>query len=117
MATTSISQPSEATLLCPTCNGAMRWCQNRTSRAWFQGCKKWPTCNGTRDVNGVDTRVSPQSQSRIHRILKAAVMQSEDECLTFTEEQLRAADLYELHLDEIAEEKSYVVTIKKKVQP
>lgn len=89
----------------------MRWAQNRTSFTWFMGCTKWPTCNGTRDPNGVDSRISASSQNRLHRIIKAAVLCSEDECLTFTTEQLARADLYDLDIEEVTESQAFVVTV------
>jgi hypothetical protein len=90
----------------------MQWRQNRTSLRWFQGCLQWPGCKGTRDYDGNDTRISPQRQNRIQAILKAAILRSEDECLTFSSAELEQAELYELHLDEVTEEKAYILTVQ-----
>lgn len=108
------TQPTVSCGLCPTCHGAMEWRQNRRSGTWFQGCTQWPNCTGTRDVHGVSSVISSQRQNRMWAVIKAAVLRSEDECLTFTEEDLHAAEDYELHLDEFPDEKCYVVTVKRK---
>lgn len=108
-------EPSTPLGPCPTCGGGMQWKQNRTSKNYFMGCLQWPTCNGTRDENGVDTRISAAKQNRMWTFLKAAVLNSEDDCLTFSERDLAAADGYELHLDEVVEARSFVLTVRKKL--
>lgn len=75
---------------------------------------KWPGCTGTRDEKGVSTNVSAQTQNRLHKMLAAAILRSEDECLTFSEEDLTNASSYQINLEEIKEERSYVLTLVKK---
>lgn len=99
---------------CPLCSGPMQWKQNRTSKTFFMGCLRWPGCHGTRTVDGKNSVIGEQVQNRLHRLLKAAVLASDDECLIFNAEQLDSADRYELHLDEIKEDKSYIVTVRER---
>lgn len=100
---------------CPLCGGEMSWKENRWTKSPFMSCNRWPDCVGTRTKDGVSSVISAAArQHRTWAIVKAAVLASEDECLTFTEQQLADADLHELHIDEITEEKSYVVTVKRK---
>lgn len=92
----------------------MEWRKNRTSGSSFMGCMKWPKCNGTRNEHGVDSRISAHVQTRLHRLLIAAALNSEDDCLTFTSAQLAEVDNYELHIDEVSEDKSFIVTVRRK---
>lgn len=92
----------------------MHWKQNRVSQSWFMGCKAWPRCVGTRNEMGLPTAISPANQKRVLDMLKAAVRHAEDECLTFTHAELAEGDLFELHVDEVTEEKSYILTVRKK---
>jgi len=39
-------------LKCPECSGEMISRRNRNDGARFWGCKQFPDCKGTRDVNG-----------------------------------------------------------------
>lgn len=107
-------QPTIALGLCPACNGPMQWKQNRTTGNWFMGCHDFPTCTGTRDSQGNDSRISPQRQNRQWAMLVASVLRSEDEVLSFSYDDLVNADKYELHLDDVPEERSYILTVKKK---
>lgn len=100
---------------CPTCGGEMQWKNNRSSGSRFMGCVKWPACTGTRDEHGVSSVISAQRQNRMWAMLKAAILAADDECLTFSEEQLTNAGQFELHLDEITEEKSYILTVRRKL--
>jgi len=49
---TEVSNTTD-TLLCPDCNHEMALRVNRTNGNKFYGCKKYPTCRGTRDENGL----------------------------------------------------------------
>ena len=49
---------STTTPLCPSCEGPMNLRTNRTDGSTFWGCRRFPTCRGTRDI-GSD---SPESQ-------------------------------------------------------
>lgn len=100
-------------LPCPDCGGKMAWRKNKVKQTDFLGCISYPQCTGTRSVNGLPTSISNNTLSRLHRILKAAVLASEEECLTFSEAQLTEADSHELHIEQIVEEKAYVVTTRK----
>lgn len=102
------------TLLCPQCGGRMAFRTNKAKGTEFLGCLAYPACTGTRNgMNGLPTTISNQTLSRLHRILKAAVLASEEECLTFSEAQLTEADSHELHIEQIVEERAYVVTTRK----
>lgn len=108
------TQPQTSLLPCPTCSGPMHWKQNRTSQSWFMGCQKWPRCVGTRNEEGVPTGISPANQQRFIQMLKASVMRSEDECLVFSKDDMEKAEQFDLHLEEITEERSYVLTVRAK---
>lgn len=98
----------------------MQWKQNRTSKQWFQGCCSYPTCNGTRRQNGSTSTPTPQTihnHSHIVNMLKAAVLSSEDECLVIDEPDFDKAKLYELHVDEVPEERKWFVHVKLKGTP
>lgn len=41
------------TMLCPECNGEMQLRTNRSNGDKFWGCKKYPSCKGTRDSEGL----------------------------------------------------------------
>lgn len=99
---------------CPTCSSKMLWRKNRTSNSWFMGCTAWPGCSGTRDSSGVSSVIAPHRQNRVWAILKAAIIASEDEALTFTQAQIEEAEQYELHVEEVTEESAYVATVRKK---
>lgn len=47
-------RPPDALLLtniaCPSCNGPLRWRQNRSDKTWFAGCAGYPVCTGTRPM-------------------------------------------------------------------
>jgi hypothetical protein len=47
-------------------------------------------------------------------MLVAAVLRSEDECITFSYDDLHKAEDYELHLDDLASDRAYILTVKKK---
>lgn len=108
--------PSQGTFNCPVCNGPMLRKQNRANGTMFWGCNRFPSCRGTRNADGLPTTIGDNVllSQRLSRLLKAAVLASDDECLTFREDDLSQVDLYELHIDTVSEEGGYVVTVRKK---
>lgn len=107
-----IPTPSNVeTLPCPQCGGRMALRKNKVSQESFFGCMNYPKCTGTRTGQGLPSVISAVSLTRIQRILKAAVLASEDECLTFNEGDLRDVDQYELNIEAMIEDQGYVVTV------
>lgn len=100
---------------CPVCSGPMQWRHNRVSGNRFMGCLAWPGCRGTRTEDGTSSVISANRQNRMWAMLKAAILRSSDECLTFSHADLEAAEEFDLHIDEVKEEKAYVLTVRKKV--
>lgn len=41
-----------ATLKCAHCYSPMTRRKNRNTNEWFYGCKRYPECKGTRQLNG-----------------------------------------------------------------
>lgn len=53
---------------CPECGGEMISRRNRNDGARFWGCKKFPDCRGTRDVNGLSKADRDTERNReVHR--------------------------------------------------
>lgn len=48
-----MTHPSLENLKCPKCKGPMISRLNKRDSSRFWGCKSFPQCNGTRDVNGM----------------------------------------------------------------
>lgn len=102
-----------ATYLCPECSSEMVLRKNRSSNTQFYGCRRYPRCYGSRDENGVASKVAV-SYASVMRMLKAAVLYSEDQVLIFKEEVLTDIDSYELHMEHIQEEGAYTLTVRRK---
>lgn len=93
----------------------MVWRENRLNNTRFMGCVNFPQCRGSRNEDGIAKEIANAGEvTRIQRLLKAAVLASETECLTFSEADLQCVDQYELHINSISEENAYVVTVEKK---
>lgn len=60
----TVASDTTDTLLCPDCNAEMTLRTNRTNGQKFYGCKKYPTCRGTRDENGLSRQDKEEKKQR-----------------------------------------------------
>jgi ssDNA-binding Zn-finger/Zn-ribbon topoisomerase 1 len=49
-----------STFKCPACHGEMVPRQARKDGTWFAGCKSYPNCKGTRNMEGVSNQSPPR---------------------------------------------------------
>ncbi len=49
-----------ASFLCPVCHGPMTLRAARATGEFFAGCRKYPACKGTRNLDGVPSNTKPK---------------------------------------------------------